>query len=121
MTIAVVTPRTAYWPTQVKHDTCMSTGCSVHNGCVQAATRRMRDALHEAGSGKMIYYLDAGNPTNVMKLFNPKLHNVKNLDECIAKSPTQLSWRWATELDGPDTQPGKGPHMIKSIFVRQFG
>ena len=91
----------------------------MHNGCVQAATRRMRDALYDAGSGRIIYYLDAGNPTNVMKLYNPRLHHVAKLDECIAKSPAQLSWRWATELDGAATQPGKGPHMIKSIFVRQ--
>lgn len=116
-----VTTAIGCWPAQVKHDTCMSAGCSVHNGCVQDATRRMRDALHEAGSGRMIYYLDAGNPTNVMKLYNPKLHHVAKLDECIAQNPTQLSWRWATELDGAGTRPGKGPHMIKSIFVRQFG
>jgi alpha-galactosidase len=57
----------------VKHDTCMSPECSVHNGCVQNATRRMRDALHDAGNGEIVYYLDAGNPTNVMKLFNPKV------------------------------------------------
>jgi len=33
----------------------------------------MRDALHDAGNGEIVYYLDAGNPTNVMKLFNPKV------------------------------------------------
>ena len=31
----------------VKHDTCVqSDDCSVHNGCIQEATRRMRDALY---------------------------------------------------------------------------
>jgi hypothetical protein len=35
-----------------------------------------------------------------------QLHHVPNLDACIADSPAQLSWRWATELDGPSTQPG---------------
>lgn len=34
----------------VKHDTCVqSDDCSVHNGCIQEATRRMRDALYVCG------------------------------------------------------------------------
>ena len=95
----------------------MDNECTMHNGCVQNATRRMRDAIH-ALDRSAVYYLDAGNPTNQMKLYNPHAHHVPSMDACVAENADQLAWRWATELDGPNgaTTPGKGPHMIKAIF-----
>ena len=35
----------------VKHDTCVDQNCTVRNGCIQNATRRMRDALHRVSDG----------------------------------------------------------------------
>ena len=71
------------------------------------ATRRMRDAIH-ALDRSAVYYLDAGNPTNQMKLYNPHAHHVPSMDACVAENADQLAWRWATELDGPNgaTTPG---------------
>ena len=102
----------------VKHDTCVDMNCTVRNGCIQNATRRMRDALYRVSDGQMTYYLDAGNPSNEMKLYNPKGHGVQSMDGSIATSAEQLAWRWATELDDPAEVKGqsRGPHMIKAMW-----
>ena len=84
-----------------------------------AAVKRMRDALYEVSQGEIFYYLDSGNPTNEMKVYNPKGHHLDGgvAPKCIAQNADELSWRWATSLDGFNTtSPGKGPHMIKSMW-----
>ena len=105
----------------VKHDTCMQNdlNCTVHNDCIQDATKRMRDALYHASQGSIFYYLDSGNPSNEMKLYNPRGHHLDHgvAPPCIAQNAEELSWRWATSLDGASTtKPGKGPHMIKAMY-----
>lgn len=102
----------------VKHDTC-GTDCSVHDGCIQNATKRMGSTLRAEGArvGKQIvYYLDHGNPVNPQQLYNPRNFNVAN-KECIVKTATkaqELVWVWA----GADGSDEWGPHMFKSWFDR---
>jgi hypothetical protein len=126
----------------VKHDTC-GRDYSVHDGGMQNATSRMRDALWDAGKGKMVYYLDSGNPTSPQRVFNPYNHGIptKGASEVqqeallkLATRPEELAWVWATRWgresvifgsgDGDADARGrltddKGPHMIKSWFDRE--
>jgi hypothetical protein len=88
----------------VKHDTC-GRDYSVHDGGMQNATSRMRDALWDAGKGKMVYYLDSGNPTSPQRVFNPYNHGIpkKGASEVqqeallkLATRPEELAWVWGT-------------------------
>lgn len=97
----------------VKHDTC-GTDYSVHDNGLQAAVTRMRDGLWEAGKGKVVYYLDHGNPTSPQRVFNPRnihVHSKEALQK-VAVKPSELAWVWLDQLP----QQEKGPHMFKSWF-----
>lgn len=100
----------------VKHDTC-GTDYSVHNLGLQNATIRMRDALYESGQGKIIYYLDSGNPTSPQKMFNPHNRGVQNQEalQKLALKSEELAWFWTSQLPDPE----KGPHLVKSWFDRK--
>eukprot|EP01065_Artemidia_motanka_P010782 TRINITY_DN15775_c0_g1_i1.p1 TRINITY_DN15775_c0_g1~~TRINITY_DN15775_c0_g1_i1.p1 ORF type:complete len:434 (+),score=126.46 TRINITY_DN15775_c0_g1_i1:57-1358(+) len=99
----------------IKHDTC-GTDYSVHDGGLQNATIRMRDAIWEAGGGKVVYYLDSGNPTSPQRVYNPHQRHVKNSEALhkLATSKRELVWVWATQFGD-----AKGPHMFKSWFDRK--
>ena len=73
---------------------------SVHNGGLQNATRRMRDALWTAGNGTVVYYLDSGNPTSPEKVFNPFAHRVVDAEARakLAVRPSELAWAWTYAL-----------------------
>ena len=51
----------------------------------------------------IVYHDDAGNPTNEMKLYNPRGHHVPQMDSCVATSASQLAWRWAANNGGLPT------------------
>ena len=98
----------------VKHDTC-GTDYSVHNGGLQNATRRMRDALWLHGDGRIVYYLDSGNPVSPQKMFNPRNRGVTSLEWKLklATEPAELAWVWVDAMSADDD---KGPHILKSWF-----
>jgi hypothetical protein len=104
----------------VKHDTC-GTDYSIHNGGLQNASRRMAEGLWDAGQGKMVYYLDSGNPTSPQRVYNPHQHSVTDTEARLklATSPKELVWRWVDdEGDAWRAKDGgvRGPHMFKSWF-----
>jgi alpha-galactosidase len=97
----------------VKHDTC-GADYSVHDGSMQAAVVRMRDGLWEAGGGKMVYYLDSGNPTSPQRVFNPRQIHItdEQAKKKLATKPSELVWVWLGELPNQE----RGPHLFKSWF-----
>eukprot|EP01062_Namystynia_karyoxenos_P032056 TRINITY_DN23698_c0_g1_i2.p1 TRINITY_DN23698_c0_g1~~TRINITY_DN23698_c0_g1_i2.p1 ORF type:complete len:437 (+),score=147.73 TRINITY_DN23698_c0_g1_i2:72-1382(+) len=99
----------------VKHDTC-GTDYSVHDGGLQNATERMREGIFKAGKGRVVYYLDSGNPTSPQRVYNPHQRHVVNREALhkLAVTPRELVWVWATQWND-----GKGPHMFKSWFDRK--
>jgi len=45
---------------------------------------------------QVVFYIDSGNPTSPMRLFNPKLKYINEIDVLkIALKPNELSWHWA--------------------------
>lgn len=102
----------------VKHDTCGHVVDDVHNGAMQAAVARMRDALWSSSNGTMVYYLDSGNPTSPQRVYNPRQIGVTDQESLkkLAIRPSELAWVWALDAWANDT---KGPHMLKSWFDRK--
>ena len=100
----------------VKHDTC-GVDYSVHDGGLQNATRRMRDALWKASGDRrrIVYYLDSGNPTSPQKMYNPKQRGVAKQEWRLklATAPQELAWVWTDAMTLDDQ---KGPHIVKSWF-----
>ena len=80
----------------VKHDTCDV--CGLHDRCIQNATARMHAALNATGI-PIVYYIDAGNPTALQRVFNPHQHHVVDpsaLDK-LAVKPSELVWWYARD------------------------
>eukprot|EP00937_MAST-01D_sp_MAST-1D-sp2_P005850 g5850.t1 len=106
----------------VKHDTCGHTVDDVHNGAMQAAVGRMRDALWARSNGTMVYYLDSGNPTSPQRVYNPRQIGVPAADQealkKLALKPSELAWVWAWAPGSDAGAEPKGPHMLKSWFDR---
>jgi len=81
----------------VKHDTC-NEDCGIHDGCIQNSTGRMRDGLNATGK-PIVYYIDDGNDSSGMRMWNPNLHRTDpQLMVKIALKPSELIWNW-----GPST------------------
>lgn len=74
----------------------------------------MRDGLWEAGEGKVVYYLDHGNPTSPQRVFNPRNIHVRREEALlkVAVQASELAWVWLDKLP----QQEKGPHIFKSWF-----
>ena len=51
--------------------------CSFHDGCIQASLSRVRDGLNATGR-RVLFYVDAGNPTSGPTLFNPRMRGWPN-------------------------------------------
>eukprot|EP01105_Mastigella_eilhardi_P006485 TRINITY_DN18042_c0_g1_i1.p1 TRINITY_DN18042_c0_g1~~TRINITY_DN18042_c0_g1_i1.p1 ORF type:complete len:438 (-),score=94.15 TRINITY_DN18042_c0_g1_i1:120-1256(-) len=91
----------------LKEDTC-GIACGTRDDCLQVSARNMRDALNATGRN-IVYYIDDGNPSSGMRLFNPFEHHVlAEHREKLALKPHQLIWSW-----GPETA-----NMYKSWFGR---
>jgi alpha-galactosidase len=98
----------------IKHDTC-GVDISIHDGSLQAAVGRMREAIWKAGAGRIVYYLDHGNPTASQRVYNPRQWQVSDPEvlKKVASKPSELAWNWVSELAAHDQ---KGPHMLKTWF-----
>jgi alpha-galactosidase len=89
----------------VKHDTC-NFDCGIHDGCIQKSTKAMSDGLNATGV-PTVYYIDDGNDSSGMRLFNPRWFRARlSLPIKIADQLSELIWFW-----GPDTA-----HMWKIWF-----
>lgn len=109
----------------VKYDTC-NTDCSVHDQCLQNSTQAMRAALDPA----MVLYVDSGNPTSPMRVFNPRLAHVSNPEAIrkLAVTPGELAWRWALPhadmvkswLDIEDTFESTIDNLHNQIRVAEY-
>ncbi|KAH3758846.1 glycoside hydrolase family 27 protein [Pelomyxa schiedti] len=91
----------------LKHDTCAAF-CGTRNNCIQNSVKTMSEALNATGR-QIVYYIDDGNPTSGMRLYNPYQHGIlPDIRPKIALTADELIWVW-----GP-----QWAHMYKSWFGR---
>ena len=62
---------------------------SIHDGTVKASLERVRDGLNATGR-RILYYIDAGNPTAGPKVYNPKHRGMP--DDLFTQTHVANNW-----------------------------
>lgn len=111
----------------MKHDTC-NHDCGSQDGCIQNSTYKMGSYLQlyndqiNNNTKKIIYYVDDGNPTTNMRLWNPNLYNCASngLDNTkIALHPSQQIFEFVIQAPFYNSKTNESVvNMFKSWYDR---